>query len=313
MESKKTQKGKKASSEPEDLYKFQEEDLNHSIKYKYTVFSDLNEQGEYNFYGIIYDASFPKEEENFALLPGTKAPLPKYSVVLKLLDQNTNCLTHPNNLAENLITLIIQVNERENIPYVHQIGDIIRVHRGMYVPKQKRNVYLNLLKGNQFKGSWCIFAANPENDGDKPYLCSHKKYTYESQDKKNIESMRNLVKSYFPIANSLVYANQNTLANRVKEGSDRDLLVHVVKKVELDDQLVFFIQDETDGCELHTYKYFDFIKENDVIRVRSYKVFNSDVLVLNEFGNILKIPTYSHCYKTFMNNLTKKLKDYSKK
>ena len=125
--------------------------------------------------------------------------------------------------------------------------------------------------------------------------------------------MRNLIKSYFPIANSLVYANQNTLANRVKEGSDRDLLVHVVKKVELDDQLVFFIQDETDGCELHTYKYFDFIKENDVIRVRSYKVFNSDVLVLNEFGNILKVPTYSDCYKTFMNNLSKKLRDYSKK
>jgi len=130
---------------------------------------------------------------------------------------------------------------------------------------------------------------------------------------KNIESMRNLVTSYFPLAKSLVYANQNTLANRVKEGSDRDLLVHVVKKVELDDQLVFFIQDETDGCELHTYKYFDFINENDVIRVRSYKVFNSDVLVLNEFGNILKVPTHSHCYKTFMNNLTKKLRDYSKK
>ena len=312
MEAKKAPSSKRKAEDTNAANK-QAEDPFYSYKYAYTTFDQMKEQGEYNFYGIIYDASFPKEEENFALLPGTKAPLPKYSVVLKLLDQNTNCLTHPNNLAENLITLIIQVNERENIPYVHQIGDIIRVHRGMYVPKQKRNVYLNLLKGNQFKGSWCIFAANPENDGDKPYLCSHKKYTYESQDKKNIESMRHLVKSYFPLQKSLVYANQNTLANRVKEGSDRDLLVHVVKKVELDDQLVFFIQDETDGCELHTYKYFDFIKENDVIRVRSYKVFNSDVLVLNEFGNILKVPTYSHCYKTFMNNLSKKLRDYSKK
>ena len=312
MEGKKTPSSKRKSEDTNAANK-QNEDPFYSYKYAYTTFDEMKEQGEYNFYGIIYDASFPKEEENYALLPGAKAPLPKYSVVLKLLDQNTNCLTHPNNLAENLITLIIQVNERENIPYVHQIGDIIRVHRGMYTPKQKRNVYLNLLKGNQFKGSWCIFSANPEKDGDKPYLCSHKKYTYESQDKKNIESMRNLVKSYFPLENSLVYANQNTLANRVKEGSDRDLLVHVVKKVELDDQLVFFIQDETDGCELHTYKYFDFIKENDVIRVRSYKVFNSDVLVLNEFGNILKVHTYSHCYKTFMNNLSKKLRDYSKK
>ena len=65
--------------------------------------------------------------------------------------------------------------------------------------------------------------------------------------------MRNLVKSYFPLQNSLIYANQNTLADRVKEGSDRDLLVHVVKKVELDDQLVFFVQDDTDGrSEEHT-------------------------------------------------------------
>ena len=167
MEAKKAPSSKRKAEDTNAANK-QAEDPFYSYKYAYTTFDQMKEQGEYNFYGIIYDASFPKEEENFALLPGTKAPLPKYSVVLKLLDQNTNCLTHPNNLAENLITLIIQVNERENIPYVHQIGDIIRVHRGMYVPKQKRNVYLNLLKGNQFKGSWCIFAANPENDGDKP-------------------------------------------------------------------------------------------------------------------------------------------------
>ena len=88
---------------------------------------------------------------------------------------------------------------------------------------------------------------------------------------------------------SLLYTNQNTLVNRLKEGSDKDLLVHIVKKVELDDQLVFFIQDETDGCELHTYKYFDFIKENDVIRIRSYKVFNSDVLLLILLNNLVRV------------------------
>jgi len=178
-------------SEESNLAMKQSEDPFYSMRYKYTTFDELKEPGECHFYGIIYDASFPKEEENFALLPGNNTPLPKYSCILKLIDQKVNCLTYPNNLNENIITLIIQTNEKENIPYVHQIGDIIRVHRGMYVQKQKRNVYLNLLKGNQFKGSWCIFSADPDNDGDKPYLCSHKKYTYESQDKQNIESMRN--------------------------------------------------------------------------------------------------------------------------
>ena len=309
--------GKKAPSsrrklEDTNLAQKAVEDSFYNLKYTYVSFDDMKEQGEYNFYAIIYDASFPKEEDNFAILPGTKEPLPKYSCVLKLIDQTTNCLTNPTNFRENIITLIIQANEKENIPYVHQIGDIIRVHRGVYVPKAKRNVYLNLLKGNQFKGSWCIFSANDDKDADKPYLCSHKKYTYESQDKKNIESIRTWIKNYLVLDHSLVYFNQNTLANRVKEGSDKDLLVHVVKKIELDDQLVFFIQDATDGCELHTYKYYDFIKENDVIRVRSYKVFDSDVLVLNEFGNILNVPTFSNYYKVFMNNLSKKLKDYKK-
>ena len=309
--------GKKAPSsrrklEDTNLAQKAVEDSFYNLKYTYVSFDDMKEQGEYNFYAIIYDASFPKEEDNFAILPGTKEPLPKYSCVLKLIDQTTNCLTNPTNFRENIITLIIQANEKENIPYIHQIGDIIRVHRGVYVPKAKRNVYLNLLKGNQFKGSWCIFSANDDKDADKPYLCSHKKYTYESQDKKNIESIRTWIKNYLVLDHSLVYFNQNTLANRVKEGSDKDLLVHVVKKIELDDQLVFFIQDATDGCELHTYKYYDFIKENDVIRVRSYKVFDSDVLVLNEFGNILNVPTFSNYYKVFMNNLSKKLKDYKK-
>ena len=312
MEGKKTPSTKRKVEDSNAAIK-QAEDRFYSLKYSYISFDEMKEQGEYNFYGIIQDASFPKEEENFAILPGTKEPLPKYSCILKLIDQSTNCLTHPTNFNENVITLVVQANERENIPYVHQIGDIIRVHRGLYSPKKKRNVYLNMLKGNQFKGSWCIFSAVADKEPEKPYLCSHKKYTYESQDKKNIESIRAWIKSYFVLDNSLVYYNQNTLANRIKEGSDKDLLVHVVKKVELDDQLVFFIQDATDGCELHTYKYYDFIKENDVVRIRSYKVFDSDVLVLNEFGNILNVPTFSNCYKVFMNNLSKKLKDYQKK
>ena len=172
IEAKKPSSSRKKLEEANSATK-QEEDSFYNKKYLYTNFERMIKQGEYNFYGIIYD--FPKEEKNYALLPGAQEPLPKNSLIIKLIDQSVNCLTHQNNLVENLITLIIQVNEKENIPYVHQIGDIIRVHRGMYIPKQKRNVYLNLLKGNQFKGSWCIFSANPDKDGDKPYLCSHKK------------------------------------------------------------------------------------------------------------------------------------------
>jgi hypothetical protein len=301
MDTKKAQRGKKNQNEEKevDFYQIQENTI-HSIKYKYTTIEDLTEQGEYNFYAIIYDASFPLEESNTL----------KYSCTLKLIDQSTNCLTHPNNFSDNIIYLTIKSSEKENIPFVHQVGDIIRVHRGFYSPKNKRNVYLNVCKDNKTKGSWCLYSIN--NNSNEPYLCSNKKYTVEPQDKQIIENNKNWVKNYLNKDKALVYPYQVSLDSRINDGNDNDLLVHVVKKVELDDQLVLFIQDDTDGCELHTYKYYNFIQENDIIRIRAYKVFDNNNLIVNEFGNILILPQFSYCYKDLINALTKKLKQIKK-
>jgi len=296
MESKKTQKGKKTSQAPEDLYKMQEENLDHSIKYKYSIFSDLIEQGEYNFYGVVYDASFPLEE----------AKTGKYSCTIKLIDQSTNCLTNPNDFNDNIIYLTIKSSDKENIPYIHNIGDIIRIRHGFYSPKKKRNIYLNVCTDSKLNSSWCLYSVN--NSSSEPYACSNKKYTVEEQDKEIIESYKTLSKSYLGKNKSLVYPYQIKLEERNEEGNDKDLLAHVVKKVELNDQIVLFIQDDSDGCELHTYKYYNFIKENDVIRVRAYKTFDASSLILNEFGNILVLPQFSACYKEFYDKLAKKLK-----
>ena len=297
MEGKKSTKGKKnqSKSEPIDIYALQEESIEHSITYKYSTFDELIEQGEYNFYGIIYDASFPQEEEL------------GYTCILKLIDQTTNCLTHPNNFNENIIYLIIKSKERENIPFVHQIGDIIRIRRGFYSPKKKRNIYLNITKDNNQIKSWCLYQSNSNNQ--EPYACSNKKYSVESQDKLNLEGLKKWVKSYMGIDKSLKYSKEIKLENRIKEGNDKDLMVHVVKKVEVDNHLILFIQDETDGCELHTYKYYNFIQENDIIRVRSYKIFDNNNLFINEVGNILVFPDYSSCYKKVFNELNKKMKN----
>jgi len=301
METKKSQRTKKNQNEANlvDIYQIQE-NTNHSIKYKYSAFEDLNEQGEYNFYAIIYDASFPLEESNTL----------KYSCTLKLIDKTTNCLSNPNNFNENIIYLTIKSSEKENIPYIHHIGDIIRVHRGFYSPKNKRNVYLNVCKDNKIKGSWCLYSVN--NNSNEPYLCSNKKYSVESQDKQIIENNKNWVKNYLNKDKALIYPYQIKLNSRINDGNDKDLLVHVVKKVELDDQLVLFIQDDTDGCELHTYKYYNFIQENDIIRIRAYKIFDDNNLILNEYGNILVVPQFCHCYKELINALTKKLKQLKK-
>ena len=297
MESKKGQKSKKVSQGVEDIYKFQEDaNLNHSIKYKYSIFSDLIEQGEYNFYGVIYDASFPLEEPNTG----------KYSCTIKLIDQSLNSFTNPSDFNDKIIYLTIKSSDKENIPFIHHIGDIIRVHKGFYSPKKKRNVYLNVCNDNKMKGSWCLYSTN--NTAIEPYSCSNKQYSTEEQDKQNIDTYKTWSKNYFGTNKALIYSYQIKLEERNKEGNDKDLMAQVVKKVELGDQIVLFIQDDTDGCELHTYKYYNFIQENDIIRIRAYKNFDNSSLILNEFGNILVVPSYSACYKNFYDALTKKLK-----
>ena len=305
MEGKKAPKGKKANINNDiDIFQIQE-NATHTVKYIYTTFDQLKEQGEYNFYGIIYDASFPNED-NYLSESDKKKNSSKFTCILKLIDQTTNCLTHQNNFSENIIYLIIKSSEKENIPYIHHIGDIIRIHRGFYSPKKKRNVYLNVCKDNKARGSWCLYSTN--NNSNEPYSCSNKKFTVESQDKLIIENIKVWIKNYLNIDKSLKYPLQVNLIDRNNDGNDKDLLVHVVKKLELDDQIVLFIQDATDGCQLHTYKYYNFIKDNDIIRVRSYKVYDNNNLVINEFGNILVLPQYSSCYKGLINELTKKMK-----
>jgi len=265
-------------------------------KYIYTEFSDLKEQGEYNFYGIIIDASFPILEPNTS----------KYTSIIKLIDQTTNYLTNPEDCEEKMIYLIIKSDKSENMPYPKHIGDIIRIHYGLYSPKNKRNVYLNLSQDSKNIGDYCLYDITNKNI--EPYNCSSDKYIEEPEDKDKINEIINWTKNYLKNEGSLIYPYKIELGERNKEGCDKDLIVHVTKKVNLNDQLILFIQDESDGCELHTYKFFDFVKENDVIRIRKFKFFDNNNLLLNDGGNILVIIKESYCYKQLINGLNKKLK-----
>jgi hypothetical protein len=129
----------------------------------------------------------------------------------------------------------------------------------------------------KIKSSWCIFqGASDLNTKDyNPIACSSNNYTFEVHDKQKIDALRSWIKIYFNSKNSLVYGKEFKLNHRNHSSpGDNDVLVQVVYKTELDDKVVYFIQDETDGCELHAYKYFNFVDVNDVIRLRSFKVFN---------------------------------------
>lgn len=132
----------------------------------------------------------------------------------------------------------------------------------------------NIIK---IKSSWCIFsgASDLATKTHVPIACSSATYTLETQDKQKIDQLRSWIKIYFSQPNSLSYGKESKLINRTQSTpGDNDVLVQIVYKTELDDKIVYFVQDDTDGCELHAYKYFNFIDVNDVIRLRSFKYFD---------------------------------------
>ena len=249
-------------------------------KYKYTSLADMTTSNQYNFYGIVIDSSFPSNNT---------LPESHYECILKVIDIS---YTHSSPI---ILTLIIKSRSKNQIPYIHKIGDVIRIINGTFKPKSK--VYLNLLNESVAeKGSWCVF----DGDNYTIYGGSSSSIPFEQRDLDNVASLSQFYKSLVGEENVL-YARNEKLINR--KDDDRDAIVLVAGKEELDDKVVFFVQDETDACELHAFKYFNFVNVGDVIRIRSYRLFNQTVMVLNQWGNILLFNKASGMYKKFMNQV----------
>lgn len=270
---------------------------------KYTPFNEMTEPGEYNCYAIIYDASFPQNQEQ------SQGGGTKYECILKLIDQHINFINtsdlSPNN---NIITLIIKSHIKEKIPYIHTIGDIIRIHSGIYSHKNKKNIYLTITnnpKSSQ-NPNWCIFSGlTPQDINDNsiiPILSSKQYYSMDFQDELIIKELRKFIKNELSIPKSISFPMETALDKRIIN-KENDTTVQVNYKTELDDKYIYYVQDDTDICELQTNKYFDFIHVNDIIRIRSYRCTENNILYTNSFSNILIIPKTLGYYKEFQDKI----------
>ena len=87
-----------------------------SIKYEYVEISkaSLTSAEPCNFYGVIIDATFPYKREN------------KFICSLKVIDPTLNPKL---NKDAGYASVVIYANRFEDLPIVHRIGDIIRIHR----------------------------------------------------------------------------------------------------------------------------------------------------------------------------------------
>jgi len=113
-------------------------------KYSYIQLKDLQEKEYSSFYGIIYDATFPYLEQNKSDQNNlTNSNSSQYVCQIKVIDIEFNCLGSSNSsdwfnsdeFNSKILNLKINSNTVTNLPIIHHFGDIIRVHRGIYVKK----------------------------------------------------------------------------------------------------------------------------------------------------------------------------------
>lgn len=91
-------------------------------KYDYSNIKNFSNQGDYNFYGIIYDATFPIQEDHNT-----------FTCSLKIIDPEVNLLANTEDFNEQVVNVVIKSSSIDALPFIHRIGDIIRIHRGVYV------------------------------------------------------------------------------------------------------------------------------------------------------------------------------------
>jgi len=91
-------------------------------KFQYSNIKSFSNQGDYNFYGIIYDATFPSQEDAST-----------YICNMKIVDPEVNLLANSADFNDQIINVVVKSHSVDALPFVHRIGDIIRVHRGVYV------------------------------------------------------------------------------------------------------------------------------------------------------------------------------------
>ena len=281
---------------------------------KYTPFNEMIEPGEYNCFGIIYDASFPQNQDQ------SQGGGTKYECILKLIDQHINFIncSDSSSFNNNIITLIIKSQFQEKIPYIHTIGDIIRINSGIYSHKNKKNIYLTITNNpkNSPNPNWCIFSGlTPNNKNSNsiiPILSSRRFYSMDYQEEFIIKELRKFIKNQLSIPKSICFPMETSLDKRIIN-KENDTTVQVNYKVELDEKFIYYVQDDTDICELQTNKYFDFIQVNDIIRIRSYRCNENNILFTNSFSNILIIPKTLGYYKEFQDKIKEQRLINSKK
>ena len=251
-------------------------------KYEYVELSkaSLSSSDPCNFYGVVIDASFPYKREKF------------FVCSLKVIDPTLN----PKISTQNYATVVLYAQRFEDLPIIHRIGDIIRVHRAkLRIYNGKRQFNVNMY----YQGSWVLYSSEKVSPlgqvvADAPYAYSGKKSTQESQDVAIVKTLKKWTNTFFT-QNAVIQESAVTPLKKVESTqSDFDIVAKVLQVFQLDDYTNELKLKDTSGAVFYTLALkikFPHLKEGAVVKIRSCTydetTLNKKVLVLEHYSNIM--------------------------
>lgn len=263
-------------------------------KYKYTELAkaSLTSGDEQNFYAMVIDATFPyKTNKDY------------YICSMKIVDPSLH-MKSAKGSGDNseYATLVFFAKKFEDLPIIHRIGDIIRVHRAaLRIYNHQRQFNVNIY----YKGSWCLFSTdkrspiqevNNEVAGSDKDAFGHsgKNYSFEKHDASLLSNIRKWSNDYLNKFNAISADMYTPLSKAASQKKDFDVVAKILQVFEMDDYTnELKLRDSSNQvfyCLALKLK-FPHLKQGDAVRVRSCAHDNTstskNMLLLSHFSNIM--------------------------
>lgn len=256
-----------------------------------------------HFYATIIDATFPY-----------KTNKDRYICSMKICDPSLNLrgAKGTGDASNNFATLVLYAKCFEDLPIVHRIGDIIRVHRAV----------LRLYKGHRqfnasvfYNSSWALFSTDKTSvlqemggkadDGREfaPFAFSGKHHTFEKHERATLSAMRKWAQTYsaaYPMVNSDMYVPLNKAQAQKDDFDVVAKILHVFEKDEYTNELKLRDASGAVFYSLALKLKFPHLRQGDVVKIRSAKFDETSkkhVLNLSHYSNVMTFVSTSKLAK----------------
>ncbi len=238
-----------------------------------------------NFYAVIVDATFPY-----------KTNKERYICSMKIADPSIHFKGGKGD--QDYATLVLYAKRFEDLPIVHRIGDIIRVHRAVLrLYNHQRQFNASVF----FNSSWALFSTDKKGVGEfeeadkenAPFAHSGKHCTQSKADKDKLGMMRKWAANYFSnynVINNDMFAPLNKAASQKRDFDVVAKVVQVFEKDEYTNELKLRDNSNSTFYTLALKLKFPHVRQNDVVRIRSCTYDETSakkVLNLQHYSNIM--------------------------